>query len=297
MKLRSSTGRGPVATSVDLAKPGNARRTEAPLIDTDSLSAEDRERIVQYQARTGASVDAAAVDLGLIDPDAMRQAVARHAEAGELIDPDTTGVNRAVVAAYAPDDPLSVKLRELRSSLLTVLDLDCDALSIVVLAGCGTDDTAGVAANLATLFAQLGRPGIVVDANFAAPAQDALFGVAPMEGVTSLLTGGAAREDSVVSTPVPNLDLIASGPVISGLSEAVERVSLVEQLRALRGGYRFAIVDAGNQPADVVAAIARGADGVLLLSERRHTSLKSVRALIDRLVANDVPILGNILVR
>ncbi|MBB5699300.1 hypothetical protein [Sphingomonas yantingensis] len=297
MKLRSSTGRGLASSSVDFGMPGTSRRTDSPLIDIDSLSAEDRDRIARYQARTGASVDAAAVDLGLVDPDAVRQALARHVEAGELIDPDTTGVNRAVVAAYAPDDPLSVKLREVRSSLLTVLEIDRDALSVVVLAGCGTDDTAGVAANLATLFAQLGKPGLVVDANFAAAAQDALFGVSPVEGATSLLTGGAAREDSVVSTPVPNLDLIASGPVISGLSEAVERVSLVEQLRALRGGYRFAIVDAGNQPADIVAAIARGADGVLLLSERRHTPLEAVRALIDRLAANDVPVLGNILVR
>ncbi|HTG37203.1 hypothetical protein, partial [Sphingomonas sp.] len=65
----------------------------------------------------------------------------------------------------------------------------------------------------------------------------------------------------------------------------------------LRGGYRFAIVDAGNQPADIVAAIARGADGVLLLAERRQTPMESVRVLMDRLTANDVPVLGSVLVR
>lgn len=296
MKLRSGS-RPVAATSGDMLMSRNARRTDAPLIDATSLSDDDRDRIAQYQARTGASFNTAAIDLGLIDPEAMRRALMRHAEAGQLIDPDATGVDRAVVAAYAPEDPLSIKLRELRSSLLTVLDLDRDVLSVVVLAGCGTDDTAGVAANLATLFAQLGKPGIVVDANFEAPAQDALFGVAADEGATSLLTGSAVRESSVAQTPIPNLDLVATGPAISGLSEAVERVSLVEQLRALRGGYHFAIVDAGNQPADIVAAIARGADGVLLLAERRNTPLELVRVLIDRLAANNVPVLGSVLVR
>lgn len=296
MKLRSSSGPA-AATPGDGPIPRKTHRADAPLFDATALSEEDRDRITQYQARTGASFNTAAIDLGLIDPDAMRQALMRHAEAGQLIDPDATGVDRAVVAAYAPADPLSIKLRELRSSLLTVLDLDRDAMSVVVLAGCGTDDTAGVAANLATLFAQLGKPGIVVDANFDAPAQDALFGVAADEGATSLLTGGSVRENCVVETPVPNLDLIATGAAISGLSEAVERVSLVEQLRALRGGYRFAIVDAGNQPADIVAAIARGADGVLLLAERRQTPMESVRVLMDRLTANDVPVLGSVLIR
>jgi Mrp family chromosome partitioning ATPase len=267
------------------------------LIDAHGLSAEDRERIAQYRARTGASFDAAAVDLGLVDPDILRQALARYTEAGTLVDPDATGISRAVVAAYDPDNPLTIKLRELRSSLLTMLDLDHEPLSVVVLAGCGTDNTAGVAANLATLFAQLGRRGMIVDANFAAPTQDALFGAALAEGTTSLLTGGVAREESIVPTPVPNLDLVASGPAIVGVSEAVERVSLIEQLRALRGDYCFAIVDAGNQPADIVAALARGADGVLLLAERHHTSMRLLGTLIDRLAANDIPVLGNVLVR
>ena len=291
MRLRSSAGTSSASPiPLHFSEPSGLRGEEALLIDAHGLSAEDRERIAQYRARTGASFDAAAVDLGLVDPNILPQA-------GALVDPDTTGISRAVVAAYDPDNPLTIKLRELRSSLLTMLDLDHEPLSVVVLAGCGTDNTAGVAANLATLFAQLGRRGMIVDANFAAPTQDMLFGAALAEGATSLLTGGVGREESIVPTPVPNLDLVASGPAIIGVSEAVERVSLIEQLRALRGDYCFAIVDAGNQPADIVAALARGADGVLLLAERHHTSMRLLGTLIDRLAANDIPVLGNVLVR
>jgi Mrp family chromosome partitioning ATPase len=298
MRLRSSVGASSTSpVPLHSSEPRGIRGEEVPLVDAQGLCVEDQERIAHYQARTGASFDAAAVELGIVDPDVLRQALAQYTEAGVLVDPDATGISRAVVAAYDPENPLTIKLRELRSSLLTMLDLDHESLSVVVLAGCGTDDTAGVAANLATLFAQLGKRGMVVDANFFAPTQDTLFNTVLTEGATSLLTGGAAREESIVPTPVPNLDLVPSGPAISGLSEAVERVSLIDQLRALRGDYRFAIVDAGNQPADIVAALARGADGVLLLAERRHTPMGLIRELMERLAANDIPVLGNVLIR
>lgn len=296
MKLRSSThSTGGVHARTH--RVGDGAAPDPSLIDTNALSADDLDRIAQYQARTGASFGNAAVDLGLVEPEVFNQALARRVEAGQLVDPDTAGISRAIVAAYDPEEPLSVRLRELRSTLLTVLDLDSDRMPVVVLAGCGTDDTAGVAANLATLFAQLGQHGLIVDANFVNPAQHALFGVDPAEGATTLLTGGGARDESAVPTAIPNLDLVASGPAISGLSEAVERVSLVDQLRAMRAGYRFAIIDAGNQPADIIAAIARGADGALLLVERERSSMSGVRALSDRLDANEVPLMGSIIVR
>lgn len=295
MKLRSSSHS--TGGSRPAGAPGNgAQALDGSLIGADSLSSEDMAQIAQYQGRTGAGFSEAAVELGLIAPEAISQALARQVEAGELVDPDVAGISRAIVAAYDPEDPLAVRLRELRSTLLTVLDLDGDRMPVVVIAGCDTDDTAGVAANLATLFAQLGHPGLIVDANFAAPTQHALFGLDPEVGATSLLTGVSVRDDCAVATPITNLDLIAAGPAIGGLSEAVERVSLVDQVRAIRGGYRFAIIDAGNQATDVVAAIGRGADGALLLVERRHSSLRAVRLLSDRFDANQIPLLGSIVI-
>ena len=288
MRLRSSNRPGGDAGYTDL---------ETTVIDANGIGRDDLDRIEAYRARTGASLSEAVVDLGVVAPDHLQRTIATHAEAGTLIDPDQTGVSRAVVAAYAPDDPLTVKLRALRSTLFVPDDLEHGDMRVLVVVAVGTDDAPGVTANLATLVAQLGYPGLLVDANFAAPTQHALFGLDPVEGVTSLLSGALDRETTVVATPVPNLSLIAAGPAIAALPETVERVSLVEQIRAIRLGHRFAIIDAGNQPPEVTAAIARGADGVLLLVERERTPFAALETLLPRLESNDIPVVGSILIR
>lgn len=294
MKLRSHSRASTPNHEPASRAPGDP--INATLVDAGALSPEDLDRIGSYRERTGASFAEAVVDLGLVTPEAASRALVEHAPSG-LIDPDASGVSRAVVAAYDPTDPLVVKLRALRSALFNADDLGARPGRILVLTGIGTDDTAGVAANLAVLVAQLGVQGLLVDANFTAPTQHALFGIHTDLGVTSLLAGSGQADAMVVETPVPNLDLLAAGPEIAALSETVERVSLVAQLRALRRDYAFAIIDAGEQPTEMVAALARGADGVVMVVERDHTPIPAMRDLLGPLERNEVPVLGSILAR
>lgn len=293
MRLRSKAGRSVDRETGVAPVPDQVGET---LIDAGGFSPDDLDRIAQYQERTGLSFADSAIDLGLATPETVNRAITEQAQAG-LIDPENSPVSPAVVAAFDPIDPLSLKLRALRSTLFAPDEMRGPDARVLVLAGVGTEDTPGVAANLAVLVAQLGFKGLLVDANFAAPTQHGLFGVDNVAGVTSMLTGGGAQDAHVVPTPVPNLDLLAAGPEISALSETVERVSLVAQLRGMRQGHRFMIVDAGDQAPDVLAALARGADGVLLVAERKQTSMEAVQAVLGRLRSNDVEVLGTVLVR
>lgn len=291
MKLRSHTAQERASRA-----PVSADPVAATLIEAGALSPEHLEQIHDYRHRTGASFASAVVDLGLVSPETTSRAVTAHVPSG-LIDPDASGVSRAVVAAYDPADPLVAKLRALRSVLFNAEELGRGPTRILVLAGIGTDDTAGVAANLAVLVAQLGVRGLLVDANFPAPAQHVLFGIDSDFGVTSLLAGGTRTDAVALETPVPNLDLLTAGPEIAALSETAERVSLVAQLRALDRHYGFAIVDVGEQSADLVAALSRGADGAVIVVERDQTPLSSLRDLLDALERNEVPVLGSVLSR
>lgn len=301
MKLRSNMaaappGRGSSHAATNAGHSAAIDSVAAELIETGVLSADNLERINAYCVRTGASFADAVVDLGLVTPEAAGRALSAQTRS-TLIDPDTSGVSRAVVAAFDPTDPLVIKLRALRAVLFAANDLDRNTMRILVLTGVGTDDTAGVAANLAVLTAQLGMRGLLVDANFAAPAQHVLFGANTDLGITSLLSGQVKAETIVVETPVADLDLLVAGSEIAALSEAVERVSLVAELRALPRRYGFAIVDAGEQPAEMVAAIARGADGVVMVVERDHTTFSSLQALLGALERSGVPVLGSVLAR
>jgi Mrp family chromosome partitioning ATPase len=295
MKLRSQSASRPLSQDRTSRPSASADPLTATLIETGALSSEHIEQINDYCQRTGASFADAAVDLGLVSPEVTSRAVTAHVPSG-LIDPDTSGVSPAVVAAYDPVDPLVIKLRALRSMLFNAEDLGHGPTRILVFAGIGTDNTAGVAANLAVLVAQLGVRGLLVDANFPTPTQHVLFGINSDLGVTSLLTG-TARTDAVVETPVSNLDLLATGPDIAALSETAERVSLTALLRDLSRKYAFVIIDVGEQPADLVAALARGADGVVMVVERDQTPLSSLSELLNALQHVEVPVLGSVLAR
>lgn len=296
MKLRSQAGRssGPLVDAP--VSPEATGRLGVTLAKSGDLSPEDMERIADHQARTGMAFADAAIDLGLIAPEAVTRAISEQTHAG-AIDLGASGISPAVVAAFDPLDPLTVKLRALRSTLFPPEEMRNPAIRIIVLTGVDSDGSAGIAANLAVLVAQLGFSGILVDANFAAPTQHNLFGLANDEGVTSLLAGVAGQEPRVVRTPVPDLDLLATGPEIATLSEAVERVSIAASLRAMRQGHRFAIIDAGHPSPEILAAIARGTDGVLIVAERKNTPLEAMQTVIGRLRTSDINVLGTILAR
>lgn len=268
-------------------------RIDATLADASSLSAAELAHIAEFRQRTGMTFAEALVDLGLATSEAVNQTIIEHMPAG-LIDPESSGVSAAVVAVFDADNPLTVKLRALRAILFGPDDLR-GGLRTLVLTGVGTNKSSGVAANLAVLVAQLGRPVLLVDANFNTPTQAALFGVAWESGVTSVLTDTQSVDAAVIATPAPNLDLLGPGPSIPLLSETVERVSLVTRLRAMRKSYACAIIDAGDQPADVIAAIARGADAVVPIVERGATDLVQLRTLLSQLERNEIAVPGTVL--
>ena len=289
MRLRSH------ATSRDeRAVLASTDQVDAALVGASQLPAEELARVAEFRQRTGMSFADAVIDLGLATSESLNRTIV-ECQPGGLIDPGTSGVSAAVVAAFGGDDPLTIKLRSLRAALLGPDGLHGGSMRVLVLSGVCTGGCSGVAANLAVLVAQLGQPVLLVDADFAAPTQHVLFGIAGGAGVTSLLANTSLTETLVVPTPVPNLDLLSAGPAIPMLSETVERVSLVKRLRAMRKNYVCAIIDAGDQPADMVAAISRGADGVIPVVERGSTGLQELKTLLAQLERNKIPISGTVL--
>jgi Mrp family chromosome partitioning ATPase len=266
------------------------------LVGAGELNEVELNRVIEHQARTGMLFGEAAVDLGFVSLDALGRAVSEQHEVS-LLDPATSPVSRAVVAAYDPLDPLTQKLRALRSTLFGPEELKGSTTKIIVIAGVTGNDTPGLAANLAVVVAQLGLETLLVDCNFAAPTLHKLFALPNRSGTTTLLLQNDRTELPVAATPVPHLELLPSGPDIPNSAELVERVSICAALRQQRHGHRAIIVDAGTQALEVVTAIARGSDGVLIIAERRRTPMQGIGRLIARLKDSDVDVLGTVLAR
>lgn len=202
-----------------------------------------------------------------------------------------------VVAAFDLFDPLSAKLRSLRSLIFNADDMIPNQPRIVTITGVTGADTPGLAANLAVITAQLGYKGLLVDANFARPTQTALFAVPPSGGVTALMEGDPVDDIETHPTAVPNLDLLPGGPQLVNATELAERVELTSRLRSLRRGYCFMIVDAGTSGEALATALSRGAAGTIIVTERNETPLRAVQSMIHRMASQNVNVLGTLLAR
>jgi capsular exopolysaccharide synthesis family protein len=150
-------------------------------------------------------------------------------------------------------------------------------------------------ANLAAVFAEMGRSVLLLGCDFRRPELHKYFGSPTHPGTSDVLTGTCTLADVVVPT---NLEGVSIAPTGSGLRKlgdlAAAGVSLVESARELAD---VVIIDtapmlATNDAAELVHAV----DAVVLVARSGRTTTQSarrVRALLDRLSA---PVVGVVLI-
>ncbi|HTD47877.1 MAG TPA: polysaccharide biosynthesis tyrosine autokinase [bacterium] len=136
----------------------------------------------------------------------------------------------------------------------------------VITASRPREGSSTVVANLARAFARGGRRTIVVDAALKQPIQHVNFMVANSKGLTDVLRGEAALDDTLVRTTVPNLSLLPSGPMRPGADELLSSQAMADVLTELRQRAEIVLIDtpAAGASTDAIA-VARFASGVLLV--------------------------------
>jgi capsular exopolysaccharide synthesis family protein len=155
-----------------------------------------------------------------------------------------------------------------------------------------------VAANLAVLLAQVGRRVILVDANLREPALHTAFGLGNERGLTDVLSGGVGGSGLAQATGVPGLWLLTSGPLSGDPTRLLEMPELAALMENLRAAYDAVIVDA---PATIgladAPAMARHADGILMVAASGKTARRDVTGALESLCANGTPVAGVVLNR
>src|SRR5207302_2465218 len=136
----------------------------------------------------------------------------------------------------------------------------------VITASRAREGSSTVVANLARAFARGGRRTIVVDAALKQPIQHVNFMVANSKGLTDVLRGEAALDDTLVRTTVPNLSVLPSGPMRPGADELLSSQAMADVLTELRQRAEIVLIDtpAAGASTDAIA-VARFASGVLLV--------------------------------
>src|SRR5439155_23667802 len=194
-------------------------------------------------------------------------------------DPQSAGVPLPMVIAQAPTSIIAEQFRQVRTRLQHAAALDTTR-SILVTSPGPQDGKTIVATNLAAGLALNARRILLVDANFKRPELHKIFKLDNNNGFSTVLGSIDTFQSAVQSTPVPNLDVMGSGPKPNNPTELLESQLLIDFIEKALEEYDHVIFDSG--PMLLVAetvALAPRVDGVVTVVRAPTNS----RGLLTRL--------------
>ena len=203
---------------------------------------------------------------------------------------------RPSVLDHHPRSLVAEAYRSLRSSLLLSQVGGPPHIMLMTSATRGEGKTTTLV-NTAILFAQLGVPVLVIDADLRRPRCHTLLKMENSAGLADLLTGQINLDEAIRSTPAENLFLISAGGVPPNPAELLGSKRMHELLQQLRTRFEFILIDSSPVMAVSDAVfLSTMVDGTLLVVSGR-TPKPLVRKTRTRLNMPHTKLLGVLLNR
>jgi protein-tyrosine kinase len=292
MRLRANPESRGADGFQDQARAEDWQRIGKVLLETGVLSDIDVQRALQRQDETGELFGQAAVALNLLSDTELRSAIEQQQkffvlpEGSDMVDP-------LVVAAFDPNDPLSLEVRRLRREITRrAAESDHPIRTLSLIGFDASSERSLVAANLAVTFAQAGYRTLVVDAVLDAPQLHALFKLPNRIGVSTFLASDVDLDGVGQATSVPGLTLMTAGPTVPNAGELFDRQRLIRRLQPLTDIYDMIILEVGGE---VALAASDGSDAMVMLTRKGASDMREVRRVADALMRSQTILLGSVL--
>ena len=266
------------------------------LVASGRLSGDDVQLLLDHQARTGMLFGETGITLGLIDQGDVQEVLAAQFGYAPPAPGSAPAIAELPVAAAA-DSGAAEHLRALRSQLmLRWFENDDMPQALAIVSPGAGEGRSWIAANLALLFAQVGKRTILVDADLRRPRQHQIFGVPGRVGLSAVLAGRAGSEAIVELTATPGLWLLPAGVAPPNPQELLARPAFAGLMAALRSTYDVILLD--TPPTESCAdagVIAARAGAALVVACRDRSSVPRLGALSDDLRHFGVTMVGAVL--
>jgi chain length determinant protein tyrosine kinase EpsG len=253
----------------------------------------DAQRTLQLQLDSGLPFGEAARKLGVATAADVRFALAQQFSLHSLERGDPA-IDPEVIAAFDPSHEIAEHMRMLRGQVMVgTLSAPGSRRAIAVLGpGRGAGRTF-IAANLATVFAQLGHKTLLLDADLVHPRIHLLFRLQNRSGLSTILAQ-RAKLDVVRQVPsLPSLGVLVAGPRPPNPNDLLARPVFGMLLRECAKIFDVIVVDTPAASRGTGATtIAAAAGSAILVTRRATTQVGEARALVSELEGNGTPVLG-----
>jgi chain length determinant protein tyrosine kinase EpsG len=266
------------------------------LVEQGRLTSEDVEEIQRYASANGLRFGDGARKLRLLTQQDIDLALAQQFNYPVLARGGPKGVADDVVAAYLPQSEMIEPLRALRSQINFRWDKSPGRKILATISPGRGEGRSWLAANLATVFAQMGMRTLLIDADMRHPRQHLLFNLDNSVGLSALLTGRAGRE--IVSRVHPQLKLfvLTAGILPPNPQELLGRPVFDVILNLFSSQYDIVILDtpACAEVADAQILCAR-AGTAIMLARRHHTRHAQLTDAMLNLTQTGVNVVGSVM--
>lgn len=184
-----------------------------------------------------------------------------------------------LVVSKRPKSAISEAFRTVRTNL-KFFGQSHKGKVILITSSVGGEGKSFVTLNLATVLAMQQNKTIVIGLDLRKPKLFQDFGWANDRGASNLLAGTATLDEVIRATPIPNFDIIISGPVPPNPAELMAKETMDEVLQELRKRYDFIIID--TPPVGVVSdafALTGKTDVNMYLVRQGYSKLEYLRTL------------------
>jgi polysaccharide biosynthesis transport protein len=199
------------------------------------------------------------------------------------------------VVQLAPQSPAAEAFRHIRTNLLFSGPAE-HRRTLLITSPAPEDGRTTVVLNLAAAMAQGGKRVLVVDANFRQPAIAGMFPSASAAGLSSALVGQASWRDVVSPTEMPNMSVIAAGPLPPNPADLLGSEQMRQLLAEMSAEYDQVLID--GSPIMVVSdsvVLSTIVDGVIMVVRAGSNSVGIVQRSAEQLARVGAHVTGVIL--
>lgn len=273
-----------------------SRAFGAILVEQGRLSPGDAEEIQRYAGTHGLRFGDAAMKLKLLTREDIDFALAQQFNYPILPRGGENGVSDDVVAAYNPQSELVEPLRALRSQI-TLRWRTSERNKMIAITSPGRGEgRSWLAANLATVFAQIGERTLLIDADMRHPRQHELFNLNNTVGLSALLTGRAGKETACRVHPQLRLFVLPAGMLPPNPQELVGRPVFDLVLERFVDQFDVIVIDTpcATQSADA-QMVAKLAGAAIMVARRNLTRHSELAATMRSMSETGVNVIGSVI--